>query len=86
MGRRDGEAHEYLRGLRERLLSDKRAGRLARRAVAIVDEAARLEAGAVEPLRATSAMAQREAFSDRVLELCLADRHGGSSPKEQDRA
>ena len=84
-GRRDGEAHEYLRTLRERLLSDKRAGRLARRAIALVDEAARIEVGGDEPARATSAMAQREAFSDRVLELCLADRHGGLSLREPDK-
>lgn len=83
-GRRDGEAHEYLRALRETLFSDHRALELARRAVAIVQAAAvEFRAREVDPeqasptdehVRPTHAMAQREAFSDIVLTLSLAER------------
>lgn len=85
-GRRDGEAHEYLKALRETLLSSKRGARIAARAIEIVEEAAKLyvarettyfdTADAAKPVRLTSAMAQREAFSDIVLQLCLDERAG----------
>ncbi len=84
-GRRDGEAHEYLKAMRHTLFDDSRAGRLAAQARAIIDEAARAQAAAeaqmrhAEPpdpatARLTGNMAQRESFSDRVLSLCLAAR------------
>jgi hypothetical protein len=80
-GRRDGEAHEYLRALRETLFDDKAAQALAARAVEIVSEAAQRYAAdhgttRAGPVRPTSAMAQREAFSDHVLALCLAEGAG----------
>ncbi|MFM9941417.1 MAG: AIPR family protein [Hyphomicrobiaceae bacterium] len=92
-GRRDGEAHEYLRSLRETLFSDKRASRLATQVLAIVEKAAQLHVAnhaqpgelikADAPVRLTSAMAQRESFSDCVLDLCLAERSLPSVPDKK---
>ena len=84
-GRRDGVAHEYLKTIRNTLLDDKRAEPLATRAREIVVEAARIYVAAeadgrgeglrdARDVRPNAAMAQREAFSDRVLTLCLAAR------------
>ena len=76
-GRRDGEAHEYLRALRSLLFDDRRARHLALLAREIIDEAAQVIGGASaagEPVTPTAAMAQREAFSDQVLSLCIRRR------------
>ena len=93
-GRRDGEAHDYLRNLRTTLLDDRQALDLARQALMVVQDAARRYAASLalrphgeepdlahfEHVRPTGRMAQREAFSDHVLTLCLAARAGGHAP------
>ncbi len=80
-GRRDGEAHQYLRTLRETLFNDRRASKFAERAVAIVVEAGHMYAAAHGgSAKLTSVMAQREAFCDQVLDLCLAERDKAQSP------
>ena len=87
IGRRDGEAHEYLKALRITLLDDQASHTLATSAIAIVAEAARLfaasssDAPPAAAVRPTSAMAQREGFSDHVLSLSLAERDKLASTK-----
>lgn len=84
-GRRDGEAHEYLKAIRQTLTDDKRAPALAADAWTIVLEAARRHKPSAQEsgidaqqdpaaIRPTSRMAQRETFSDQVLTLCLEAR------------
>lgn len=86
-GRRDGEAHDYLRRVRNLLQDEAQAAPLAHLAAEIVLKASaelapppRLgENGEPLPFRPTTEISRREATTARIRELCLAARSGDAS-------
>lgn len=86
-GRRDGEAHDYLRRVRNLLQDEAQAAALAHLAAEIVITAtAKLappprtgENGEPLPLRPTTEISRRDAMTVCIRDLCLAARSGDAS-------